>query len=64
MRHARAVALPFSVRVGGPHPLHFGVGRRWLHRIGQSLPAGMSPDARLFMSAYGLGFLAVSLFIA
>lgn len=64
MRHARAVALPYSVRLGGPHPLNFGVGRRWFHRLGQSLPASMSPDARLFATAYGLGFLAVSLFIA
>lgn len=44
--------------------MNFGVGRRWLHRLGQTLPAGMSGDARLFVTAYGLGFLAVSLFIA
>lgn len=64
MRYARAVALPLSVRLGGPHPLNFGNGRRWLHRLGQAVPAGMNPDTRLFMTAYGLGFLAVSLFIA
>nr|WP_314443060.1 hypothetical protein [uncultured Sphingomonas sp.] len=64
MRRVRAVALPYSVRLGGPHPLNFGMGRRWLHQLGRQLPQGLSANARLFASAYAAGFLAVSLFIA
>lgn len=64
MHRVRAVALPYSVRLGGPHPLHFGVGRRWLQNLSRQMPAGLSPDARLFATAYAAGFLAISLFIA
>ncbi len=64
MHRVRAVALPYSVRLGGPHPLNFGVGRRWLQRLQRQLPDGLSPSARLFATAYAAGFLAVSLFIA
>jgi hypothetical protein len=64
MRRVRAVALPYSVRLGGPHPLSFGTGRRWLLQVSRQLPAGLSPDARLFVTAYAAGFLAISLFIA
>ena len=64
MNRVRAVALPVSVRLGGPHPLHFGVGRRWLQQLARQLPQGLSPDARLFATAYAAGFLAISLFIA
>jgi hypothetical protein len=64
MHRVRAVALPYSVRLGGPHPLNFGVGRRWFQRLQRQLPQGLSPDARLFATAYAAGFLAVSLFIA
>jgi hypothetical protein len=64
MHRVRAVALPYSVRLGGPHPLHFGVGRRWLEHLSRQMPAGLSPDARLFATAYAAGFLAISLFIA
>ena len=63
MRRVRAIALPVSVRLGGPHPLHFGVGRRWLRHLSRTVPAGLSPDARLFATAYAAGFFAVSLFI-
>ncbi|WP_338502896.1 hypothetical protein V6R86_06090 [Sphingomonas kaistensis] len=52
-----------SVRLGGPHPLHFGVGRRWLQQLSRTVPTGLSPDARLFATAYAAGFFAVSLFI-
>jgi hypothetical protein len=64
MHRVRAVALPYSVRLGGPHPLNFGVGRRWLRHLQRQLPERLSPDARLFATAYAAGFLAVSLFIA
>jgi hypothetical protein len=64
MHRVRAVALPYSVRLGGPHPLKFGVGRRWLHQLTRQLPQGVGPDARLFATAYAAGFIAVSLFIA
>ena len=64
MQRTRAVALPFSVRLGGPHPLKFGVGRRWLLRLTEQLPAGFSDEAKLFAAAYAAGFLAVSLYIA
>ena len=64
MHRVRAVALPYSVRLGGPHPLQFGVGRRWLQHLSRQLPGGLSADARLFATAYAAGFLAFSLFIA
>lgn len=64
MRRARAIAVPFSVRLGGPHPLNFGTGRRWLLQLAGKIPQGWSADTRLFASAYALGFVAVSLFIA
>lgn len=64
MRLPRAVTLPYSVRLGGPHPLNFGIGRRWLLEWSEKLPQGWSDDARLFAGAYALGFAAVSLFIA
>jgi hypothetical protein len=52
-----------SVRLGGPHPLHFGVGRRWLQQLSRQAPTGLGADARLFATAYAAGFFAVSLFI-
>lgn len=64
MRRTRAVALPYSIRLGGPHPLRFGIGRRWLLQLSRQVPEGLSPDARLFATAYALGFLAISVFIA
>lgn len=69
MRHSRAVAglasaQPFSVRLGGPHPLEFGVGRRWLLQLTEKLPEGLGNNLRLFATAYAAGFLGVSLFIA
>ena len=64
MRLPRALALPYSVRLGGPHPLNFGIGRRWLLEWSEKLPAGLSDNARLFVGTYALGFAAVSLFIA
>jgi hypothetical protein len=64
MRRSRACALPYSVRLGGPHPLQFGVGPRWLLRLTEQLPKGLSDDARLFAMTYAAGFLAISLFIA
>ena len=64
MRRVRALALPYSVRLGGPHPLNFGVGRRWLQQLSRQIPAGLSDNARLFATAYAAGFVAVSLFIA
>jgi hypothetical protein len=51
MRRVRAVALPFSVRLGGPHPLNFGVGRRWLLQLSREAARGLSDDARLFATA-------------
>ena len=64
MRRPRAVALPYSVRLGGPHPSRFGIGRRWLLEWTETLPTGWSDHARLFASAYALGFVGVSLWIA
>lgn len=64
MRRLSAVAIPLSVRLGGPHPLRFGRGRQWLTDMAQKLPRELSTDARLFLSAYAAGFIAVSLFIA
>ncbi|WP_300975381.1 hypothetical protein [Sphingomonas sp. LHG3406-1] len=64
MRRPRVLALPFSVRLGGPHPLKFGHGRRWLLEWAEKLPQGWSDDARLFAGAYAAGFVAISLFIA
>lgn len=64
MRRSRAVALPYSVRLGGPHPLRYGVGRRWLLELARTLPEGWSENSRLFATAYAAGFVAISLFIA
>lgn len=64
MRFSRAVAQPASVRLGGPHPLNFGRGRRWLLELAQQLPKGMSDNVRLFATAYLAGFAGVSLYIA
>ena len=64
MRLSRAVTPPYSVRLGGPHPLNFGIGRRWLLEWSEKLPQGWSDDARRLAGAYALGFAAVSLFIA
>jgi hypothetical protein len=64
MRRPRAVALPFSVRLGGPHPLSFGVGRRWLLQLAKALPDDWSENMRLFATAYAAGFIGISLFIA
>lgn len=64
MHRPTAVALPFSVRLGGPHPLRFGTGRRWLLEVAARLPQGLGADARLFIGAYLAGFVGVSLFIA
>lgn len=64
MRRSSTITVPYSVRVGGPHPLRFGTGRRWLLDWAGQIPAGWSKDVRLFASAYLAGFAAVSLFIA
>ena len=64
MRRSTALSLPFSVRVGGPHPLRFGTGRRWLLEWTEALPEGLSDDARLFAGTWAAGFLAFSLFLA
>jgi hypothetical protein len=64
MRRHRAIAVPISVRLGGPHPLGFGVGRRWLLQIATTLPDDWSDNMRLFATAYAAGFIGVSLFIA
>jgi hypothetical protein len=64
MRLKRAVAPPFSVRVGGPHPLEFGTGRRWLGTIARKIPEGLRDNGRLFATAYVAGFIGVSLYIA
>ena len=64
MRRLSTLSLPASIRLGGPHPLSFGTGRRWLLEWAEQLPAGWSADARLFAGAYVAGFLAISLFIA
>jgi hypothetical protein len=63
MRINRAVAQPFSVRLGGPHPLNFGTARRWPLQLAAALPQRLSNDARLFATTYAAGFIAVSLFI-
>ena len=64
MRTHRAVALPYSVRVGGPHPLNFGNAPSLLQRMAGAVPGGWSDSARLFATAYAIGFVAVSMFIA
>lgn len=64
MRLPRAVALPYSVRLGGPHPLKFGVGRRWLLEWAEKMPRALGDDMRLFATAYALGFAGFTLFIA
>ena len=64
MRRSRALALPYSIRLGGTHPLNFGVGRRWLMSLTEQLPQGLNADARLFATAYAAAFVVVSLFIA
>jgi hypothetical protein len=64
MRFHRAIAHPASVRLGGPHPLDFGRGRRWLLELARQLPQGISDNVRLFATAYLAGFAGVSLYIA
>ncbi|GAA4001792.1 hypothetical protein [Sphingomonas humi] len=64
MSRTRTLDNPYSVRLGGTHPLRFGIGRRWLGHIGEKLPATLGGNAKLFLTAYAAGFLAVSLFIA
>lgn len=64
MRRLQTAALPFSVRLGGPHPLRFGTGRRWLLEVAESLPESWNEDVRLFASAWLCGFLAFSLYLA
>ena len=66
MPRSLAIAVPASVRLGGPHPLRFGTGRRWLLEWAGSLPRSLEihPDLRFFAGAYAAGFLLVSLFIA
>jgi hypothetical protein len=64
MRHSTAAFLPFSVRLGGPHPLRFGTGRRWLAEWMTELPQGLSDDARLFAATWAAGFLGFSIFLA
>lgn len=64
MRRVSAVAIPFSVRLGGPHPTRFGTGRRWLLEVVQQVARPWSDEAKLFASAYAAGFVVVSLFIA
>ncbi len=64
MRRGSAVAIPFSVRLGGPHPTRFGSGRRWLLGVVREVAKPWSDEAKLFASAYGAGFVFVSLFIA
>lgn len=64
MRRSRAVALPASVRLGGRHPLQFGVGRRWMLQLAEGLPHGLRDDVRLFLTTYAAGFVGVSLFLA
>jgi hypothetical protein len=63
-RHPAAAALPFSVRLGGPHPTRFGLGRRWMLAVTEALPEGFSEEARLFASTWLAGFLAFSLYLA
>ncbi|GAA4022194.1 hypothetical protein GCM10022280_23520 [Sphingomonas swuensis] len=67
MPRSTAVVLPYSVRLGGPHPMRFGTGRRWLLGLAEKLdrlPSGLSDDARLFLGTYAAGFAAVSLYLA
>ena len=64
MQFPRAIAHPASVRLGGPHPLNFGRGRRWLLELARQLPQGVSDNVRLFAIAYLAGFAGFSLFIA
>ena len=64
MPRLSAIAVPFSVRLGGPHPSRFGHGRRWLLGVARVLPAGLSEEARLFAGTWAGGFLAFSLFLA
>lgn len=64
MRRTTAAILPFSVRLGGPHPARFGTGRRWLVEWAENLPEGISDEVRLFAGTWAAGFLAFSLFLA
>lgn len=64
MRRFTAAVLPFSVRLGGPHPLRFGTGRQWLTEWIDELPHGLGDDARLFAVTWAAGFLGFSLFLA
>lgn len=63
-RHTAAAALPFSVRLGGPHPTRFGLGRRWIVAVTDALPEGFSEEAKLFGYTWLTGFLAFSLYLA
>ena len=64
MRRVSSVPIPFSVRLGGPHPTRFGTGRRWLLDVVREVARPWSDEVKLFASAYGAGFVFVSLFIA
>jgi hypothetical protein len=64
MRRFSAVALPYSVRLGGPHPSRFGSGRRWALDLAERPPPRWSEEARLFAGTWAAGFLAFSLFLA
>ena len=44
--------------------MRFGTGRRWLLDVVREVAKPWSDDAKLFASAYGAGFVFVSLFIA
>lgn len=64
MSRRTAIAIPFSVRVGGPHPSRFGLGRRWLLAAAERIDTGWGEDARLFATTWAVGFFAFSLFLA
>jgi hypothetical protein len=64
MRRPTTAVLPFSVRLGGPHPARFGTGRSWVLEWAEQVPAGFSDDVRLFAATWAAGFLAFSLFFA
>jgi hypothetical protein len=64
MRRHTTAAIPFSVRLGGPHPACFGNGRRWLLEWTEQLPRVVSEEVRLFAGTWAFGFVAFSLFLA
>jgi hypothetical protein len=64
MRRQSSVALPFSVRLGGPHPLCFGTGRSWNRDWREGLPREIGEELRLFVLTWAAGFLGFSLFLA